>query len=98
MAHQLPNADEGSLYLAVLPLVHYSKHFSGETYEEVMTLVPDRNFATEFLLHEVDRYIDTFRNAAWPKLIGRPEPDRFVFTKQQTVNGRVFVVAIQNVR
>jgi hypothetical protein len=47
---------DNELYLAVLPLVHYSRLFSGERYEEVMTLVPDRNFATEFKLDEVDRY------------------------------------------
>jgi len=101
LPNTLPNVDESfenALYLAVLPLVHYSKHFSGETYEEVMTLVPDRNFATEFLPHEADRYVDTFRNAARPKLTGRPEPDRFVFAKQDAGNGRVYVVATQNVR
>ncbi|HEY6267239.1 MAG TPA: hypothetical protein VIX11_02990 [Candidatus Acidoferrum sp.] len=88
---------DNALYLAVLPLVHYSKFFAGETYEEVMTLVPDRNFATEFLSHEADKYIETFRTAARPKLTGRIERDKFLFTKYQTENGRVYVVAIQNV-
>jgi hypothetical protein len=92
-----PPPPEVDLYLAVLPLVHYSKFFAGESYEEVMTLVPDRNFATEFLPHEVDKYIETFRNAARPKLTGRVEPDKFLFTKEDAGNGRVYVVATQNV-
>ena len=64
----VPSDDD--LYLAVLPLVHYSRHFAGERYEEVMTLVPDRNFATEVRPDEVDKYIETFRNAAEEKFGG----------------------------
>jgi len=92
---RVPSDDD--LYLAVLPLVHYSKFFAGETYEEVMTLVPDRNFATEFLPQDVDKYIETFRNAARPKYTGRVEPDKFLFTKHDAGNGRVYVSATQNV-
>ena len=81
---------DNALYLAVLPLVHYSRHFAGETFEEVMTLVPDRNFATEFLAGDVDRYIQTFRNAAEEKFGGPVR--RFKYDKHPTPDGRVVVV------
>jgi hypothetical protein len=81
---------DNDLYLAVLPLVHYSRHFAGESFEEVMTLVPDRNFATEFKVEEVDRYIQTFRNAAEEKYGGPVR--RFKYEKNPTPDGRVYVV------
>jgi hypothetical protein len=81
---------DNDLYLAVLPLVHYSRHFAGETFEEVMTLVPDRNFATEFKAEVVDRYIQTFRNAAEEKFGGPIR--RFKYDKHPTSDGRVYVV------
>jgi hypothetical protein len=62
--------NENYLFLAVLPLVHYSRHFAGERFEEVMTLVPDRNFATEFRRDVVDIYIQTFKSAAEEKYGG----------------------------
>ncbi len=62
---------DNPLYLAVLPLVHYSRAFGGATYEEVMTLVPDRNFATEFGADVVDLYINTFISASDEKFTGR---------------------------
>ena len=90
----LPGSRDNELYLAVLPLVHYSRFFAGERYEEVMTLVPDRNFATEFLPNEVDRYIQTFRNAAEEKLGG---PVRlYHYEKRNTADGRVYVVVMQH--
>lgn len=81
---------ENDLYLAVLPLVHYSRHFAGERFEEVMTLVPERNFATEFSPDEVDRYIQTFRNAAEEKFGGPVR--RFNYIQHKTADGRVYVV------
>jgi hypothetical protein len=81
---------DNDLYLAVLPLVHYSRHFSGERFEEVMTLVPDRNFATEFSPVDVDTYIQTFRNAAEEKFGGPIR--RFAYTKYSTDDDHVFVV------
>lgn len=85
---------DGDLFIAVLPLVHYSRHFAGATYEEVMTLVPDRNFATEFSAAEADLYINTFRDAAEEKLGG---PVRlFKYSKHLTDDGRVFVVVNQH--
>jgi hypothetical protein len=79
----LPSNVENRLFLAVLPLVHYSKFFAGETYEEVMTLLPDLNFATEFRLDQVDQYIETFKNAVNPKYTGQ-QPRSFQFNKYST--------------
>ena|SRR5271163_51531 len=81
---------DGDLFIAVLPLVHYSRHFAGVTYEEVMTLVPDRNFATEFQPQDVDKYIYTFREAAEEKFGGPVR--KFHYSKHPTEDGRVFVV------
>jgi hypothetical protein len=93
--HRLPfyqkfQSGENDLYLAVLPLVHYSRHFAVETYEEVMTLVPDRNFATEFRVEEAGQYIQTFRNAAEEKFGGPVR--RFNYETYDAGNGRVYVV------
>jgi hypothetical protein len=53
----MPNNE---LYLAVLPLVHMGLDNHGLT-ETVITLFPDKSFATEFFSDELDLYIDTFR-------------------------------------
>jgi hypothetical protein len=58
------------LYLTVLPLVHFSRFFAGEHSEQVMTLLPDRNFATEFFPDEVDNYIKSFQAATDAKFTG----------------------------
>jgi len=63
---------ENQLYLVVLPIVHYSKLFAGETYEEVMTLLPNINNASEFPISEVDKYIRTFKSAIQPRFSTLP--------------------------
>jgi hypothetical protein len=83
----------GDLFLAVLPLVHYSRHFAGVSYEEVMTLVPERNFATEFPPQVADTYINTFREAAEEKFGGPIR--RYIYSKHEAGNGRIFVVVNQ---
>ena len=86
-------AQDGDLFLAVLPLVHYSRLFAGTSYEEVMTLLPDRNFATEFKPNEVDQYINAFREAAEEKLGGPVR--RYRYSKYWTDDQRVYVVVNQ---
>jgi hypothetical protein len=83
----------GDLFLAVLPLVHYSRAFGGATYEEVMTLLPEQNFATEFTEQNVDQYIQTFRDAAEEKFGGPVR--KFAYTKHPTGTGRILVVVNQ---
>ncbi len=63
---------QNDLYLAVLPLVHITPTTQigyGLT-EQALTLFPDRNFATEFFEHEVDAYIEIFKQRANKYLIG----------------------------
>jgi hypothetical protein len=85
----------GDLFLAVLPLVHYSRHFAGVSYEEVMTLVPERSFATEFPPDLADTYINTFREAAEEKFGGPVRRYNYSKHETETGNGRVFVVVNQ---
>ncbi|MGA7139177.1 MAG: hypothetical protein WBZ14_15995 [Terriglobales bacterium] len=83
------------LYLAVLPFVHLSVNF-GLT-EQVLTLFPNRDFATEFFPDEVDRYILTFEKRANEYLLGG-HVIGYKFTKEETKDGRVVVRVTQSVR
>jgi hypothetical protein len=49
------------LYFVVLPTVHIGGQSHGLT-EQILTLMPDKNFATRFFPDEVEGYIATFRN------------------------------------
>jgi hypothetical protein len=49
------------LYFSVFPQIVVSGTSFGRT-EQVLTLVPDRNFASAFFPEEVDTYIQVFRN------------------------------------
>jgi hypothetical protein len=81
------------LYLVVLPLVHIS---SGLT-EQVLTLLPNREFATEFFPDEVSGYVTMFRNRADKYLTGEHVVG-YAFDQQPTATGRVIVRVTQNVR
>jgi hypothetical protein len=82
--------EDGDLYLAVLPLVHYSRLFSGAQFEEVMTLVPDRNFATEFRSDVAALYVQTFREAAEEKYGGPIR--KFNYTAYDAGEGKCYIV------
>lgn len=82
------------LYLAVLPIVHLGTNF-GLT-EQVLTLFPDRDFATGFLPDEVDGYIATFQHRANTYLTGG-HVTGYTFYKEQIHDGRVIVRVVQNV-
>ena len=51
------------LYLAVLPMIHMGDQTYGAT-EQILTLFPDRNFATVFFEDQVQGFISTFKNRA----------------------------------
>ncbi len=80
------------LYLAVLPVVHLD---NGRT-EQILTLFPDKGFATEFQPNDVDTYIGFFQLRAKTILSGAPVTG-YEFSKLPGVNGRVIVQVIQNV-
>ena len=82
------------LYIAVLPFIHMGSNF-GLT-EQVLTLFPDRSFATEFFPDEVDGYILTFEHRANKYLIGG-HVTSYQFQKVDTGDGRVIVQVTQNV-
>ncbi len=86
------------LFLTVLPLIHFNKFFGlhGET-DQVMTLFPSREFATEFFPDEVDQYMKEFEHRAKSYLVGGHVVG-YRFDKLSTDDGRFIVQVTQNVR
>ena len=80
------------LYLVVLPLIHIS---SGVT-EQTLTLLPDRDMATEFFQDEVEGYIRMFESRANKYLAGG-HVTHYTVEREETPTGRVRVRVIQNV-
>jgi hypothetical protein len=85
---------ENKLYLAVLPMVHLGETF-GRT-EQMLTLFPSREFATEFFPDEVEAYILTFERRANEYLVGG-HVKSYAFAKERTKDGRVVVRVMQRV-
>jgi hypothetical protein len=86
------------LYLVVLPLIHVSVSPTlgfGLT-EQTLTLMPSRDFATQFFTDEVDGYIATFENRANKHLTGG-HVKGYEIQKEPTDDGRWVVRVIQNV-
>ena len=85
------------LYLSVLPVIHVSPNqaFGFGLTEELLTLFPDRNFATEFFEDEVNRCINVFKNRQ--KYITGGHVKGWDFQKELIANGRVIVRVIQHV-
>jgi hypothetical protein len=83
------------LYFAVFPQIVVSGSSFGRT-EEVLTLVPDKNFASAFFPEEVDNYIQVFTNRLGHLTGGHV--DRYAFEKEKASNGRFYVRATQHVR
>jgi hypothetical protein len=82
------------LYAAVIPLVHLTERF-GLT-EQVMTLFPDKNFATFFSPGEVDGYLMTLKNRAETHLKGG-NITAYEFSKEPAGNGMFIIKVIQHV-
>jgi hypothetical protein len=83
------------LYLAVFPLIHLTPVGAigfGLT-EDVMTLVPSREFATEFFPDQVDGFVATFENRRQYLSGGRIKG--FEIKKEPTDEGRVIVRVVQ---
>lgn len=83
------------LYLTVLPMIHMGEPGSRST-EQILTLFPDKSFATVFFRDEVQDYISTFKSRADRYLSGGHVAG---YDCQQEVveDGRVIVKVIQNV-
>lgn len=90
----MPNNE---LYLVVLPLIHISNvaYIGGGLTEQVLTLLPNREFATEFFTDEVDGFIATLQNRE-KYLIGG-HVVRYEVSKIDIGNNRAVVKVIQHV-
>ncbi|HMD83640.1 MAG TPA: hypothetical protein VKO18_02935 [Terriglobia bacterium] len=80
------------LYFVVLPLIHIG---SGLT-EQTLTLLPDKNFATEFYQDEVQNYIDMFENRA-KKYLSGGHVSGYNLQTEPTEDGRFLVRVTQRV-
>jgi len=80
------------LYLVVLPLIHIS---SGVV-EQTLTVLPNREFATEFFQNEVDGYMAMFKTRADQYLRGG-HVISYDVDKVAAGEGRFVVKVIQNV-
>jgi hypothetical protein len=84
------------LYLAVLPMIHMGEQSFGST-EQILTLFPDKSFATVFFEDEVQSYISTFKNRADRYLSGGHVAG-YDCHQEPVEDGRVIVRVTQNVR
>jgi hypothetical protein len=82
------------LYFAVLPQIVVSGTSFGRT-EQVLTLVPDKNFASAFFNEEVDTYIQVFNNRQSYFTGGRVTG--YDVSKEPASDGRFYVRATQHV-
>jgi hypothetical protein len=96
------------LYLAVLPIIHltistapvlpFLRHGTvqvPQATEQVLTLFPDRNFATEFYPDEVEGYIKIFMQMA--RSLTGGHVSHYELIQQPTDDGRVVVMVEQHV-
>ena len=85
---------KNELYFVVLPMIHFGGTSHGLT-EQVLTLMPDRNFATHFFEDEVNGYIATFKNRI--ALLTSGHVRSYEFQQEIEDDGRIVVRVIQNV-
>jgi len=82
------------LYFAVLPQIVVSGASFGRT-EQILTLVPDKNFASAFFDEEVESYIQVFNNRQGYLTGGHVTG--YELAKEPASGGRVYVRATQHV-
>jgi hypothetical protein len=79
------------LFFVVLPLIHLSNGLT----EHTLTLLPNRDFATEFFPDEVEGYIAMFTNRL--KYLTGGHVIGYDLESEDAGNGRVIVRVRQNV-
>jgi hypothetical protein len=82
------------LYFSVFPQIVVSGTSFGRT-EQVLTLVPDKSFASAFFPEEVDTYIQVFQNRQGHLVGGHVAG--YDFAKEPASGGRFYVRALQHV-
>jgi hypothetical protein len=91
-ATKRPRPSSNELYLVVLPLIHLGTGAA----EQTLTLLPNRELATEFFEDEVDSYVVMFKNRADKYLTGG-HVTGYQLDPERIGNNRVIVRVIQNV-
>jgi len=86
---------KNELYLAVLPIVHLAANFYGLT-EQIITVVPDKKWATSFFQDEVDDYKSIFQRRA-EKYLSVGHSIAWEFSDEEQPDGRVVVRVTQHV-
>ena len=79
------------LFLVVLPTISLA---NGKV-EQILTLLPERNFATVFFRDEVDQFVRMFQNRT-DYLVGG-HVKSYDFKYEETESGRVIIKVTQNV-
>jgi hypothetical protein len=91
---------ENVLYLAVLPFLAIPKYGPWEIMvpdgQQIMTLVPDKTWATMFFPDEVDRYLNWWKGYAERGLTSA-HVHGYDYLKENAPNGRVLVKVVQRV-
>jgi hypothetical protein len=82
------------LYFAVFPQIVVSGTSFGQT-EQVLTLVPDKKFASALFPEEVDTYIQVFRDREKDLVVGHVAG--FEIEKEPASDGRFYVQVTQKV-
>jgi hypothetical protein len=83
------------LYLTVLPIISLSPNSYGKT-EQILTLMGDKNLATEFFPDEVNNYVLIFKNRT--KYLEGGHVTGYDFSLEEMESGRVIVRVTQNVK
>jgi len=83
------------LYLVVLPMIHLGTNNFGLT-ESFLTLLPTKEFATEFFDDEVQGYVKTFENRQ--KYLTGAHVTGYKIDLVPTESGRVIVRVVQYVQ
>ncbi len=83
------------LYFTVLPQIAVSGTSFGHT-EQVLTLLPDKQFASAFFPEEVDTYIQVFKNREIYLVGGHVAG--YNIEKEPASGGRYYVRVTQNVQ
>jgi hypothetical protein len=90
----MSNPIVNKLYFGIFPQIVVSGNGFGRT-EEILTLVPDKNFATAFFPDQAETYIQVFKNRE--SYLGGGHVAGYSITKLPASEGRVYIQVLQNV-
>jgi len=85
---------KNELYFVVLPMIHLGIDRYGFT-EEVLTLLPEKHFATRFFADEMNNYLLVFKNRL--KHLTGGHVTSYDLLPEEQEDGRYVVRVVQNV-